>query len=317
MTVNASNLNNSPFRFAYGAALKNGSIYLAGVALELEDRDVPHTIIWERIDNEWKRYQWKNRTYGLAAYMRDGAGTCAYMGYEGTLKIRSVVHGSSEETLESGDDAPSSLRTVSWIRVVEDQLLVSGMRRMVYCRSLHDTSWLRLDVGMRQERKDVKLAGLYSIDGVNPNHLCAVGIGGEVWDFNGSSWSRADCPTNATLLAIRCVGDKQYVIGGEGGTLWIRDGAAWEEVEHLESAEIFTCIEVWRDRCFVLSESGLVYELVKNHRPFLTPFLVDGVTRVSWITANEQRLAFVGGTKVKSLGDDGWRDDSPPAALVA
>ncbi|RKH17891.1 hypothetical protein D7Y11_15510 [Corallococcus sp. AB018] len=32
-----------PFLFNYGAALDDGSLYVAGVARELEDRDVPST----------------------------------------------------------------------------------------------------------------------------------------------------------------------------------------------------------------------------------------------------------------------------------
>jgi hypothetical protein len=98
----------SPFNFSFGAALDDGTLYMAGVARELEDREVHHTIIWERVQGVWKRYQWKNRTYSMTAYTSDSRGnTVVCMGFEGTIKVRSTVHGSIEEVVEA-DDGPSS-----------------------------------------------------------------------------------------------------------------------------------------------------------------------------------------------------------------
>lgn len=305
------------FDFSFAAALDDDSLYLAGTARELEERDVPHTILWERLDGQWKRYQWKNRSYAIAAYECDGGRTGVYMGYEGTLKVRSTVHGSSEEVLEGGDDAPSSLRTVSSIRVVGTQLYVSGMRRMVYRRPLGDKTWSRFDDHMRQSRKDLDLAGLYSIDGRAESDLFAVGIGGEVWHCAGDAWRQLDSPTNLTLLAVRCLPGRQVVMAGERGALWVGDERGWAEVDHSFRDETFSCVEVWQGRCFLCSETGKAYELTLSRTPALSPFAVDGMSTVSWISATGQRAWFTGGNAVMSLSDGGWRDESPPASLLA
>src|SRR5258706_7989891 len=182
----------SPFSFTFGSALDDGSLYLAGVALELEDRDVPHTIIWERVAGNWQRYQWKNRTYATAAYESGGAGTAIYLGFEGTVKVRSAVRGSSEEIVDAGNGGPSSLRTLSSVRVIGDCLYVAGMRRIVYRRPANAATWERFDAGLRPAPTDPSIAGLASIDGHDPLHLHAVGIAGEIWEYVKSRWNRLD-----------------------------------------------------------------------------------------------------------------------------
>lgn len=158
-------MTESIFAFTYAAAAADGSLYVTGIVRELEAQDIHHVILWERIAGEWKRYQWKNRCYGLAIYPEAGNPSAAYLGCEGTLKVRSQVKGSSIQTLEVGDDAPSSLRSVTCIRQIGESLFVVGMRRMVYRRGLEDATWTRFDAGLRQLRTDSTIAGLRSIDG--------------------------------------------------------------------------------------------------------------------------------------------------------
>jgi hypothetical protein len=307
----------STFSFSFGAALNENHLYVAGVANELEDRDVPHTILWERLNGEWKRYQWKNRTYAMAAYSHDGGGTVIYMGYEGTLKVRSSVHGSSEELLELGDEGPSSLLTVSSIRVVGDQLYVSGTRRMVYRRPLSGLTWSRFDNGLRQKRSDLKPTALYSIDGHDPLHLYAVGMGGEIWRYVQVAWHQIDSPTNLTLLTVRCLPSERVVVGGEKGALWVSDGMSWSEVAHTFAEETFSCVEHWCGRCFVASDAGNAYELKLGATPSLVALPIDGLPSVSWISATASRIYFVGSSSVVSLGDNGWQDESPPISLTS
>ena len=307
----------STFTFAFGTALDDDSVYVAGTADELEDRDVHHTIIWERLGGDWKRYQWKNRSYGIAGYALEGAGTSVYMGYEGTVKVRSAIRGSSEEVVESGNDGPSSLRTISSIRVVGDHIYVSGMRRMVYRRPLNGAIWSRFDAGVRLGRADLAIAGLYSIDGHDPLHLHAVGIHGEIWQYVQSTWFRVDSLTNLALMAVRCLPSGVVVAGGEKGALLVGDRGRWTTVTHSFVDETFRCIEWWKDRCFIGSDNGVLYELLLGDSPRLNPLAVDGMPRVSWIAATKQRAWFFGGNSALSLGDDGWRDESPPAALLA
>lgn len=305
------------FRFSYCSALDDSSLYIVGVALELEDRDVPHSILWERIDGSWNRFQWKNRSYGLLAYAQSESRTAIYLGYEGTLKVRSTSNGSSEQVLDVGVDGPSSLRTVSAIRAIGDNLFVAGMRRMVYRREIQESVWLPFDTGLRQPRRDTSLAGLYGFDGSSTNELLGVGIRGEVWRFDGKAWMNLPSPTNLTFLAIRHIGGQRYVAGGELGSLWLFGSNVWHEVEHSYREESFTCIESWQGRCFLSTESGVVFELNLAGKLGIARFDVPQMDRVSWISTTSERLWFVGEQTVMSFGADGWTDESPPARLLA
>lgn len=314
--MSAAQNETRPFRLSFCSALEDGSLFVAGIALELEDRDVAHTILWERIDGSWQRLQWKNRTYGMIAFARAGDRTAVYMGYEGTIKLRSSLNGSTTEVVDGGPDGPSSLRTISTIRHFGDHLYVCGMRRMVYRRGIDSASWSPIDTGLRQGVRDTALAGLYGFDGSAAHNLVAAGIGGEVWHFDGNAWSAISSPTNLTLLAVRHISDERYVLGGELGGIWVLDAKRWIEIEHAHRNESFTCIDRWQGRCFLSTESGMAFELVLADKFEIRPFVVPEIERVSWMTSTAQRLWVVGENKIMSLGEDGWTDESPAAHLL-
>jgi hypothetical protein len=305
------------YAFTYCDAADDGSLYVTGVILELEDQDVRHAILWERVEGEWKRYKWNNRCYGLATYLDSGRPSTAYLGYEGTLKVRGQVRGSSVQVLEAGDDAPSSLRSVTCIRQIDGHLFVVGMRRMVYRRSLGESDWHRFDDGMRLLQNDDAIAGLRSIDGASSTQLMAVGLEGEIWSCTSGIWTQEDSPTNIRLATIRHVGASTYVIGGAEGVLLVGNAGHWHTVSHEFSDQTFRCVEEWAGRCFVCSESEQLFELHLDDVPRLRPLALEVLPTVNWVAATEDRAYFLGRNVVWSLGTDGWRDESPPPTMMA
>lgn len=305
----------APFSLLF-VATAGDALYVAGIVKELEDADVPHTMLWERIGGRWQRYVWKNRTYALAAYATQTEACGVYLGYEGTLKVRGQVSGSREEKLELGDDAPSSLRSVSCIRVVGGELVVCGMRRMVYARALEAREWSRRDEGVRLALSDSTIAGFSSIDGDARGDWYAVGLGGGAWRRRDGQWSRLDAPTSARLDAVRCLPGGEVAFGGEQGALWLLKGDEWVAVRHPHRDERFTAIECWGEHRFVLSDRGDCYAWPASGEPTLTSWSAEGLKSISAIWSSPDRAWFVGGTRVVSLGHDGWRDDSPPAELL-
>jgi hypothetical protein len=310
-------MTSSTFGFTYCAASTDGSIYIAGVDEELEERDVRHTFLWERVDGAWDRYRWSNRTYGLCVYPDQGKPAAAYMGYEGTLKVRGQVKGSAVEVLESGDDAPSSLRSVTGVRQIGEHLYVVGMRRMVYRRRLDEAVWQRFDNGLRLTQADTTIAGLRSIDGDATGSLLAVGLEGEIWSYIDGGWVQEASPTNVRLTAVRRAESGLFVIGGANGSLFVGGPGRWQPVAHDFAEETFRCIERWSGRWFLGAESGSVYELHDGATPTLSRHVLDGLPFVAWLTCTPERIFFLGRTSLRSLGDDGWRDESPPATLLA
>ena len=303
--------NSNIFSFSHIAALDSGSLYLTGIVNELENNDVKHTILWERIDGVWKRYQNNNRTYGLCAYSTHGEDTAIYMGYEGTLKVRGTVQGSRVEILDDSADGPSSLRSISSIRNINGNLFIAGMRRMVFARHINESVWRRFDDGLVLKKSDLEIAGIYAIDGFSTSDIYAVGLGGEIWKFSNEKWNLLNSKTDRTLLTIRCISNGLVFVGGENGILLISENDCWTKIEHSFQDETFRCIEYWNNRCFVSSDNGIVYELFLNESPRLEVFKIDSLPFTSWMTITTDRIWFAGNNTIMSLGIDGWRDDSP------
>jgi hypothetical protein len=307
-------MTTNPYAFTYCAATDD-SVYVVGVVSELEDQDVNHAIFWERIAGEWCRYKWNNRCHGLATYTEASRPSAAYLGYEGTLKVRSQVTGSRVEVLETGPDTPSSLRSVSCIREIDNHLFVVGMRRMVYRRSLTDTQWHRWDAGLRLPLADDAIAGLRSIDGASSTQLVAVGLEGEIWIYSDGCWAQDSSPTTSRLAAIRHVGEGRYVIGGAEGTLLVGTPGQWRMVTHGFENHTFRCIEQWDGRCFICSDNEELFELHLGQEPSLEQ-PPSPQPKVNWISATADRAYFLSRDSLWSLSADGWQDESPPAALL-
>tara|TARA_B110001454_G_scaffold174174_1_gene165611 strand:+ start:606 stop:1550 length:945 start_codon:yes stop_codon:yes gene_type:complete len=307
--------SNSLYRFIHGAVLEKGHIYIAGIAKELEDRNVPHTIIWERIEGEWKRYQWKNRTYDMAAFDSNG-GTAVYVGFEGTLKVRSLQLGSSIEVLDAGNDGPSSLRPVSSIRVIGDFIYVVGMRRMIYRRALDSNIWDRFDENLRLPQNDLLITGLDSIDGLNVENLYSVGRSGEIWQYTMNNWLKVDSPTNADLYVVRCLPEGGVVIGGKDGALFIGENNKWKQINHTFPEETFVDVELWQNRCFVRSSNGSLFELDWKNRHELNFIQLPSESLVMSMTITPSKIYFFGENTITSLDKNGWKDESPPDSIL-
>jgi hypothetical protein len=69
-------------------ALNRGAVYIEGVVDSLDDQAVLHTIVWERLEQDWRQYMIENRTYGMAAFDANGVRTVVYLGGDGRLKTQ-------------------------------------------------------------------------------------------------------------------------------------------------------------------------------------------------------------------------------------
>ena len=303
------------FHLTFGTVSANGDLSLAGVVLELEDRDVPHTILWEQRNQNWQRLQWKNRSYAVTTYPRDGH-TTVYMGWDGRLKIRTAA-GASREEIVDADDGPSSLRTLHAIRVIGEYLYVVGMRRMVYRRKLDDTVWQRCDAGMRIGMSELTTTALNDIDG-RDDELIAAGSE-EVWRWRNGHWQQIATPTAARWHSV-CVLDDAVLISGNysaysEGQLWLWEQEQWHQVAHTFGEQRWRRIERWRDRVFLVAEQGGLFEFERGPQPTVRKV---GPTdfRASWLTSNADALYAIGDTTVVKFDGTTWHDVPLPPSVT-
>ena len=114
-----------------------------------------------------------------------------------------------------------------------------GPRRKVFLRKKPGT-WEQLSAGLFPdgERTDLADAGFRDIAGFSESDLYACGGRGDLWHFDGRSWTRIDCPTNAELKNICCAEngvvyittDRKEILAGRDHDWQVIQQDATEEV---------------------------------------------------------------------------------------
>jgi hypothetical protein len=70
---------------------------------------------------------------------------------------------------------------------------------------------------------------LRAIDGIDGNHIWAVGDGGVVRAWDGSTWGYLPSPSTDALVSIYAVSASDITVGGQQGMLWHWNGSAWSQ----------------------------------------------------------------------------------------
>ena len=129
-----------------------------------------------------------------------------------------------EEDIHDGAHSPSTMGALRDARSINGVLYACGMKRQVYRRADRG-SWTLLGAGFTPEPG---VNGFESIDGFSDEELYAVGWEGEIWQYDGSMWTRRDSGTNVILIDVLCAGDAQVYILGRGRKLIRGRGSQWE-----------------------------------------------------------------------------------------
>ena len=163
-----------------------------------------------------------------------------------------VVEGTSgsEEIIGNGNDAPRRTGLLRSVRSIEGRPYAVGMCRQVY-RRLDKGLWERRDDGCRLQSGDTSIVGFESIDGFSENDLYAVGLRGEIWHFDGTSWSSIDSPTNVILTEVCCAGDGKVYACGQRGTLIRGRGHKWDLIHQQSVKDDLWGIAWFKDHLYV------------------------------------------------------------------
>jgi len=135
-----------------------------------------------------------------------------------------------EEKVGSGKASPTTRGPLRGVRNIDGEIYVVGMNRQVYRRGGLN-SWTSMDHGLRPLTSSDDVVGFESIDGFSKTEIYAVGWEGEIWRYDGKSWTQVDSPTNFVLVYVCCGGDGQAYACGRNGMLVRGRGDQWEIVE--------------------------------------------------------------------------------------
>ena len=146
-------------------------------------------------------------------------------------------------------------------RRISDLIYAVGMDRQVYRRG-GINAWAEIGPGVRPEEAE-DLKGFQAIDGFNEKDIYAVGWDGEVWHYDGASWTQLPSITNLVLVDVCCAGDGMvYAIGREGLLIKGRNDK-WEIVDTDDLSEDLWSL-AWFEGQLYISSMYSVYTLEKK-----------------------------------------------------
>lgn len=261
---------NEEFGFTFCSILNRDKIYIAGVAVELEESDVHHAILFELIDEDWERWSFQHRLAGITSYEENGIGKLITVGIDGYIETVDF-DGAQEELINvSGNETgPSTLCPLRCVRVIGNHAYVAGTARQVFRRKLNDTIWTRSDSGCVIPRSSQDVGSFHDIDGADENWLIAVGLSGEIWLSTYGAWKKLDSPTNIRLEAVKHLGGTRFIASGAEGTIIQGDGETLRILEQNLTNETFSSIEVAFEAVYICTDQGNLFCI--DHNNVLSP----------------------------------------------
>lgn len=119
--------------------------------------------------------------------------------------------------------SPINYGLIRGARTIDGVVMACGMKKQVYRRE--DTN--RWSCISQQIVGGVGVHGFEALDGFSINDVYAVGWGGEIWHFEGTTWKQCDSPYGGVLIDVCCAEDGVVYAVGRGYTLVTGRGDIW------------------------------------------------------------------------------------------
>lgn len=256
---------NEEFGFTFCSILNRNKMYVAGVAVELEDKDVHHAILFESIEPNWERWSFQHRLAGIASYAEKGIAKLISVGIDGYIETVDFDGAQEEFISVSGNETgPSILCPLRCVRIIGNHVYVAGTARQVFCRNLYDTTWIRSDSGCVIPRSSQDVGSFHDIDGADESWLVAVGLGGNIWLSTHGIWNKLDSPTNIRLEAVRHLGGTRFIAAGAQGTIIFGNKDTLRIFEQDLTTETFSSIEVAFESIYLCTDQGNLFCIDHN-----------------------------------------------------
>ena len=177
------------------------------------------------------------------------------------------------------------------------------MGREVYRRDTAN-SWVMFGPGDDGEPENF-VCGFEAIDGFSGKDIYAAGWEGEVWHYDGRSWSPRDTPTTLAFHCLRCADDGQVYAVGQRGLILRGRGHRWELVPHEATEDDLWGCEWFQDRLFVAT-THVLYELRGDDLVPVDHGEVPPPATCYHLSAADGVMWSIGAEDVLQLDQNGW-----------
>ncbi len=122
------------------------------------------------------------------------------------------------------------------------------------------SSWSKLEKGLNTES-----VSFDDIDGFSGNEIYACGGYGELWRYDGDTWSKTQLPTSLRVKYVCCGGDGYvYVVTAAKNAILRGKGEVWEQIKKGKSkSQRLGAITWFGDRLLLLT-TRTIYEVSKS-----------------------------------------------------
>ena len=107
------------------------------------------------------------------------------------------------------------------------------------------------------------VAGTRGVWGSSPSDIFAVGRAGEIWHYDGASWTEMDSGTDAYLLGVWGSSPRDVYAVGDAGTILHYDGTSWSPLDSGTDLDLWQIWGFSSGDVFVVSRWGLVLRGVR------------------------------------------------------
>lgn len=239
--------------------------------------------------------------------LRDGDLSVA-LAFDGTL----YSVGDDGVTIDKAlprDEEPNANLWMFSVRRIGDCLYASGMLRRMYRRRTAGP-WEQVGDGERMINPDALETGFRDIAGWSDNDLTCVGLGGEIWWFDGSRWSQIDSPIAVRLDAALQIDEKTVVACGVRGSVLRGHAHKWEVIRTLDGVGDLTSIEIFGGRTFLAGRSG-IYELCRDELRVVDLGLGRSIS-TGYLSASGESMWSVGSSSVAVFDGSQWSEVPSP-----
>lgn len=278
-----------------GAARFHDLLYVISKGKTLLKDEIAHTSVVAMDGGDWADCvdtAWNSTAIAVA---RRPSEKMVVIGEDGEV----VTYASGKSKKEALKPAPVMIRNA---REIAGVVHACGMKRQVYKR-VGDGKWVAMNAPLAAATEE---AGFEAIDGSSETDVYAAGWGGEVWRYDGKSWSPCESPTRVILSAVCCAPDGTVYVAGQQGVLLKGQGTSFAVVAWAEDVTSDLWDLCWfRGKLYVATLSAL-YTLEGN-RLVKVDFGEAGTPTCYGLATAEEVMWSIGRDDVASFDGTTWK----------
>jgi len=188
------------------------------------------------------------------------------------------------------------------LRRIGSRLYACGIQNIVL-RQENDGRWVRVDQGTFSPLTDYVDRAFRSMDGADENEVLGVGLRGDLWLWDGKTWSQLQSPTEYPLHMILRASSGHYYIGGTHGLIWKGSpGQGWKPIgDSAVSTQTIEDMTEFQGKIYVaaqdkllVTDGGPVTEVkvpIEGNKAY---FAIDSLPTALWVVGDESVLQYDG-----------------------